>query len=366
MQAPKSIRLRLIEAAGSNNVHDLENLQRLDMATSADYQLSFKHAVERRAMDAVFYLWKCAVNVPEEDEREEHETSLGSMAFYRTHRAPENVAGFRETEHDLVRLVLLAEDCTWMVQIVKQAPDCFLRVIENTCLEDAHDNLLYLAHRNRAEHIFTGKTDHSRLLGLAILAVLGTKQHPWQGMHARVRDLCAEDLAATVKATHILHACSAVERCPDGTEERAMLYMLADGWRSNDKNTLPDIIINCFRSTKTGLSVHLLLSHLGIDDAKGTHACCAGLHGSCVAIEACLDRIHLIDATLANRLLDFMAKNRHTATGSRSLAHILERLLRHASIESVERSQNEICAPKYSEHAMQLFLIEHVALHRGW
>jgi hypothetical protein len=376
MQAPKSIRLRLIEAAGSNDVHELQRLCKLDMATSNDYQLGIKHAVEQRAMAAAIFLWQCTMDVPDEEEQE-HEHSPGSMAFYLAHRSHEKSITSYETGHCLVRLVLTSADTTGMLYIARRAPEWFLLVIENMCLDDAHENVLHLAHLNRTEHIFPDKTAHARLLGCAMLAALAMNQHPWQGMHVRLRDLCGDDMV--VCTIHILYACIAIERCPDGTEERAMLYMLLDGWRvqqekeekkeeekKKKKNNLQSLMLSCFYNTATGLSVRYVLDHWAIDDADNTYVSIACASGSCVSMEACFDRIPHVDAALADRLLGKMAQNPYTATGSRSLAHVLERLLRHASPLGVSRARSTIHKQVSTMHMMHLYLVEHSALCYGW
>jgi hypothetical protein len=150
-------------------------------------------------------------------------------------------------------------------------------------------------------------------------------------------------------------------------EERAVLHTIFNTWRTGNEKSPLGLMTDCFRHTSTTENnICLLLDLLAAKEDNDTYVHHASLHSSCVAIETCLDRIHLVDTVLADRLLLAMATNQNTGIGSRPLAHILQRLLRHASLKGVERAKNEICTSTYSIHAMYLFLVEHTRLHSGW
>jgi hypothetical protein len=134
MQAPRSIRLRLIQAASSNNVREIERLVKLDMATSLDYELGLSRAIYMQAVDAAIYLKKCAMSVPREEQ--EHESVSGSLALYHPQRrGHKNIGISREQDCVLLHLVLTATNYTWMMQLAEQAPDWFLRTMKDMHLE---------------------------------------------------------------------------------------------------------------------------------------------------------------------------------------------------------------------------------------
>jgi hypothetical protein len=368
------MRLRLFEAAIREDVPELERLSRLNMATREDYQAALSCEMQQGSTEAAHYLWKTLIHVGRDANIiEEAELPLAVQPLYRkTHFGCINFAAF----------VLAQADSKWIIDLARQFPEYLFSTLDAAAAAgklwreaSVYKNLMALVCYDEVKHVLPhGQADHIMLLRMAFLAALSaSSHHPWQGVYADIIKLIDTPGIDSTDA-HVLEACCAVDRHP-GEEECATLRLLLsrrprhiNGDQSEEYNQ--DLFIKCFQHTTTDAPVHFLLDHWSDDNSTCTKlARMASQYGSCVALEACVDRISVIDVKLCECMLIQMATNEHTTHHSCALDRVMDRLLAVADPATVKlvRSSSSSSSGRFltmsnheQPHAMRLRLIEYL------
>jgi hypothetical protein len=361
MQAASHLLRRLMHAATHDDVPELKRLHQLGTATYNDYRMTFACAIKQESIASVIYLCASIKGVFDKSD----------------------CAG-------LTWLVLGSPYDKWILQLARQAPKYLVSMFEDAM--ESPDRLLYdervylnLLALFQDHSIQYSNSTRSKLVGTLLLTTmtLASNYDYWYGVYDIIAKLVevveCGIIILIIDKHYLLAACLAIDRGANdskGGEGRAVLQLLLD--RSTPGIDGDNLIHDYCKLTERGAAMPMLLEHFKIDDVDGSYTRLISIRCSCVILEACLDRIcATMDATLCDALLVDMAKNPNTMHGSRSLAHILERLLRNASDSAVylalqstheRRSRfetNSYIATISPHAAMHLFLVEHLIQRRG-
>jgi hypothetical protein len=347
MQAPRSLRCRMLEAAIANDVPELERLRQLDMATKSDYQTALLHAISHESTAAAIHLWNSLRQVLDEQTF----ASLSSIA--------EHIVS--SPDQALTRLALESSDSAFVCKLAEQEPAWILKALHDSLrgftrsLRTNHlqDHLYALVH---LDHVYnTRPEDRKALLFHALHAALVVTTHPWQGRHACILHLL-DIKGATPTRRHLMLACHAFDRCQQD-EERDTLRLLLERI-SLDKIGRIGILRQCCEG-KTMLrdtSIRFLFDSMKDHDPFFVRL--ASQNGTCATLEACLERTpYILGAALSDRILFVLAaKNRNTPNWSRALGNVMEHLLSHATQDGIRHAFAAIS--HVPGHAMYLFLLE--------
>jgi hypothetical protein len=367
MQAPRRMLARLLQAATSNNVAELERLRQLDMAIRSEYCEAFHYALEHECIAAAIHLWFSAKHVPSgSNERDVDEimNSCTSRLLMMVLESADSQWALQLAQHQSLEYLLTTLDSISnsprTIRYNQQSQGVVSSPAYNMSTHHCVDvNLLELVryYRMRQED---GTSDKclSRLAKYALLAALTFSIHPWQGTYVRVQEL----LSDTELGMHeVIESCIAIDRYP-GHEETTVLQMLLSQLEGDA--TIDDIFRACCEFTKIGLPTQMLLDRYGIYHANLASAWAeiASECGSCVVLESCLDRVGVIDSITSGRLLCKMFDNYRMTYTSRALAHVLDRLLLYANLDDIQW----LVDTKKHPRRIHIFLLEHLSLRKGW
>jgi hypothetical protein len=373
MQAPLSIRLRLIEAATSNQIDEIEQLHALDMALWNDSHAALTYAINQGEMAAVVHPWMILVDMPTsyKDKPALEHLHHASRDFYQRN----SYGHSRGNTDDVNKLVwwwwaLEADDRTWITRMVRQAPYLFLdllakhpdRLASHACT--VHINLLHLVRDSQDMFPYDSIRNRKLLLSRALFAACACVAHPWQGVDARIRELCTFD-TMTVRedlTSNLLRVFSAVNRHPGADECAALSTLLA----FCDRNTNVDILLGPFCQYMQTVQRACMPTRI-LGDIDRSYTSCAAQYGSATTLEACLDHVAVIDTSLCDHVLGRMALNPAMNIESRALAHILTQLLPQASSAGVRSARDIVTGIDFRRPggALWLFLIEYLMQHHG-
>jgi hypothetical protein len=345
----------------------------LNIAIYHDYLAGLECAIMQSSFGAALCLWQSIITIPEEEDLSTL-TTLPEVVrnFYERQQTQGKHRSLDDLEQRLLCMVLEAENETWTLQLARQSPEWFLNTLDHvsTILSETHFAHVNLMHLVRCHHSVRIFPDGARLLAHTLYITCSfADDHPWQGVSVYIRELLRTESALPfTNDSSLLPICQAIDRCPDGTEERETLYMLLEYWRDKLDS---DMLLNvCCEHTTTGVPMGLLLDYFAVEDTMN-YDYVASRVGTMDTLEVCLDhRKKILDTTRSDTLLLHMADNCHTYTSSRSLAHILENILVCASNEGVQSALNIVRKyggyTDYSAHTMRNILMEHLARQEGW
>jgi hypothetical protein len=380
MQAPRSMLVRMLEAAIADNVPELERLRTLDMASEKDYRIALQCAITQGSTAATMHLWSSQRRVP--CEKSLHHLPYSAQLLL--HTSAQDNLDEKNTDVLLARLALSSQTSAFLCEFAQEEPQLVLeeatrenvrrkldRVHHSTSSaidsERMHQNLYDLVICHQAMGIYPRTNDRKSLLYQTLHATLSAPLHPWQGVHARIVSLITVH-GAVLQHKHLLLACSALSECQQAEEHATLLLLL--GRMVLDTSEHAQVLEQCAKmaSLKTGAPMHVLFDAFHMNDATGSYAHLASQHGSCAILEACLDRMppQLLDAPLSNRLLLAMARNPTIRDWSRPLVHVLERLFVHATLEGVLDAfcvMDRLLTPQ--NYDMYLFLLEYLFIYGG-
>jgi hypothetical protein len=341
---------RLICAVENNNVPKLKRLRQAGVVTPREYRTALICAIKHKSVVAAIYL--CA-NVSDVFEKEDC--------------------------NGLDRLVLGARDSQWILQLARQAPKYLVWACESSMDESSnvlmrdlavHHNLLVLTRCNR---IRLHANVRARLIETLLLATMSvsSREHTWQGVYSTVCNLMDTE-GLVISENHILAACGAMNRQLRGVEERSTLQLLLERSRQVDEDKILRAYCNTVVDEEEVLQV--LFAHFQTNNTDGSYARLVASRGSCNVVEVCLDRVPTIGTELSDSLLVIMAQNYRNTYGTRSLAHILDRLLVNASesavrcaLDTINQLRSRFAYSRFeSPHDMRRFLIEHLCGRNGW
>jgi hypothetical protein len=371
MQAPLSMQMRLIQAAATNDVSELERLRQLDMASEQEYRVALRCAISQGVCDAAMHLWDSAHKVPPEQYltgQPPEVQRLTDNEFYKNVNADE----YHNHQDDiLARLAFDSNSGELVCRLAQKEPQLILTAVNEYDIEQigegAYKNHFALVCFDRTAHIYTQKQDRDTLLFHTLRLSITFPAHPWCGVQERIVHLLNVE-GASIVYEHVTEACFAFDR-HQGDEERATLTMLLE---REEKAILDceetNILEYCCRFTITGAPVRLLLGYCSAEAAGDFYVQLASKEGTCATIEACLDHIKdaTIDADLSDRLLFNMVSNQRLKNVTRPLAYVLEKLLSRATLAGVRRAFSVYTGNQSSgDYAIYVYLLEHLFVKGG-
>jgi hypothetical protein len=365
MQAPRPMRLCLFEAAIDDNVPELQRLRLLGMATREDYRDGLACAITAGSLAAAIHLFDSFLRVPCIDAN-----TLQRLPVQVNHdlqwARPRKDHVSEET--DLWEIVLQSPDSKWTHQLALiNADSLFLTLQQKGVLglnPIVADNLLQIMQTNSTQSMLN-ETHAIQLAHWTLRTTITSAVHPWQGIYSRVCSILTSQHYAKVSEDEIVVACCVMDAWPCGAEERDTLCtMLQHGQQEEEEEEVKlnvcTILASCFQWTQTGAPIHILSDHFNLDAAEIV-SFAISYWAPLTLIEACLERVEVLDAALSDKFLLELVEVSLVDAGSRALAHIVDMLLRRATQSGVQS------AIRPYSRALRLFLQEHLCVHHiGW
>jgi hypothetical protein len=149
MQAPTPLRVRMFEAAITDNVPELERLRNLNMADKLDYRAAFQCAIARGSASAAMHLWQSARRVP-------CMTSYAHLPFpaqlFVDATRSNRLDSYAHLDVQLARLALESHHSLLVYELANQEPRLILDALRDAfhgtdytlCIGKPRPNQLYL------------------------------------------------------------------------------------------------------------------------------------------------------------------------------------------------------------------------------
>jgi hypothetical protein len=276
MDAPRSLRRRLCDAAEANDLAQLAWLRNLNMAEESDYLAALPSAIRSKAVQAFAYLCQSiqlvSAHPAQNDLDEKTKVDIDN----------------RNLDVGLSRAIvpaLRASSVDFCMHLVRCKPSEFLRQVRNRTSSQAYSpaNLVRVLRIDTDEQLYTPE-ERKQLLDATLTTVLASTSPVYEHMAELVHVH-----GARITLFHAREGCKVIDQMYES--DCLCLRRLMNDFilPSLDAEQQRILLFGCCSDYGKGRALRLLLSHYKVDDRDATFAKYASKYGAWRSLEVCLD-----------------------------------------------------------------------------